>query len=153
MYDNATFDYHYDQYNSTGRTEAVDGSGLVNVGDGRQGVSRSTGVKRPGEMDDVPVGQQGGVEGKKKKKKKRKKGPHIASEEDLVGDDGQFGIFTKPSAAELALMEDSMTSVQTGEMHDYQLEKREESREKETAKKAQDEEADDDSNLDRMIER
>ena len=153
MYDNATFDYHYDQYNSTGRTEAVDGSGLVNVGDGRQGVSRSTGVTRPGEMDDVPVGQQGGVEGKKKKKKKRKKGPHIASEEDLVGDDGQFGIFTKPSAAELALMEDSMTSVQTGEMHDYQLEKREEIREKEKAKKAQDEEADDDSNLDRMIER
>ena len=83
-------------------------------------------------MDEAPISQS--EQDGKKRKKKRKKGPYIPSDEDLEGDDGQFGIFTKPSKQELALMEDSMTSVQTGEMHDYQLEKRDEIKEKEKAK-------------------
>ncbi|GMH62152.1 hypothetical protein TrRE_jg13203 [Triparma retinervis] len=129
--------------------EVYGGYELVGFGEvegGSHGISLHTGIKRPGEMDEAPISQS--EQDGKKRKKKRKKGPYIPSDEDLEGDDGQFGIFTKPSKQELALMEDSMTSVQTGEMHDYQLEKRDEIKEKEKAK-----DADEDSNLDRMVER
>ena len=39
-FDNATFDYHYDQYNSTGKTEAPGGGGLVGGIDGKTGMER-----------------------------------------------------------------------------------------------------------------
>jgi len=90
---------------------------------------------------------------KKKKKKRSKKGSHIASDADLEGDDGQFGIFTKPSTQELALMEDSMTSVQTGELQEFQIATRDEIEEKEKAKANHDPDDDADTNFDRMVER
>eukprot|EP00520_Triparma_pacifica_P017978 CAMPEP_0118661674 /NCGR_PEP_ID=MMETSP0785-20121206/16418_1 /TAXON_ID=91992 /ORGANISM="Bolidomonas pacifica, Strain CCMP 1866" /LENGTH=612 /DNA_ID=CAMNT_0006555155 /DNA_START=131 /DNA_END=1965 /DNA_ORIENTATION=+ len=149
-YDGATFDFHYDQYNSTGKTEAPGGGGTITEGDGKLGIERHTAIKRPSVMNSAPIAS--GEEPPKKKKKKKNKGPYVATDDDLEGDDGQFGIFTKPSQKELDLMEDSMTSVQKGELQEFQLQNRDEIEEKEKAKAHQLDD-DNDTSVDRMLER
>ena len=63
--------------------------------------------------------------------KKRKKRKHNYADDanlDLGGDDGQFGIWGKPTKQELDLMEDSITDAAKGELNEHQLQTREEVR-------------------------
>ena len=159
VYDSATFDQNYNEYNATGKAIAPESGDLIDVNSGasRTGMERHLPIKRPAEMVEPSSSSSAAAataagNGKKRKKKSKGKKAHVATEEDLEGDDGQFGIWGKPSHKEINLMEDSLTDLQRGELNEHQITTREEQAEKLNKKNKVADDADEMA-FDRLVER